>query len=578
MTKLTNNVDEQPVSEFLDANAVFKIPYFQRAYRWGNEEFKEFTADLTSIVDGEADIHFLGALITYQSYAPTGQPAVYEIVDGQQRLATCTIFLAAIAKSLSEIGRTEESANILSSYIYIPKPNVTHPSNLKFYPSKNDRRQFKEIVEDAFSDSKLMDALGNPVIRFLPVAGEPNGDMQKQYARARKFFKQIAATSPDRLIEYQEAIVRGLTVVEIRLVDPTNSSKIFERLNYRGVTVTTGDLVRNEIFSRISDAAPHFIDNIHDNEWEPFFHKFADGKNFENYFFPIGLVDDSNVRKGEVFSKLQKTWRDKKLSPSEIIKNLGCHQDVYLSLTAGIPCPGFPKSVDRALLALFSLGAPSSVYPFGLRLGLEFRAGTVNEETVVEILRATESFLVRRAVVGIEPTGLHAVFKSLWSELATNSNISASGMMTAIKSRKTVSVVTDQEFSQAIKKRNLYGTSIVKYLVQQWEQDLPGDHPSDISEIEHVLPKEYSKHWSSTFSAEDHRLWLDRLANLVAISPPQNRELQNREYDHKRSRYATESMYASPKHLATKYENWGVAELKSRADELAKWAVSRWNA
>src|SRR5690606_13216966 len=66
---------------------------------------------------------------------------------------------------------------------------------------------------------------------------------------------------------------------------------------------------------------------------------------------------------------------------------------------------------------IYRSGRPSSVYPFVLKLLRAFELGQVSETATCGVLDAIESFLFRRALVGIEPTGLHAVFKSLWQEL-----------------------------------------------------------------------------------------------------------------------------------------------------------------
>lgn len=68
------------------------VPIYQRSYAWQEAHVKDFLQDVTNaMVEGEEE-YFLGSIV-----ATVGDAGVrLEIVDGQQRLATATILLAAI--------------------------------------------------------------------------------------------------------------------------------------------------------------------------------------------------------------------------------------------------------------------------------------------------------------------------------------------------------------------------------------------------------------------------------------------------------------------------------------------------
>src|SRR5882672_2628187 len=73
----------------------YKIPRFQRPYSWDRGNIEEFWTD---VLEGTASGYFIGSMVFYKKGTET------YVVDGQQRLTTLTIFLAALRDTLKEIG------------------------------------------------------------------------------------------------------------------------------------------------------------------------------------------------------------------------------------------------------------------------------------------------------------------------------------------------------------------------------------------------------------------------------------------------------------------------------------------
>ena len=90
--RLTNSSDETDLTTLLSGDNVFAIPYFQRPYKWKPDRLKQLNRDLLSIVD-QNDTHFLGAVIVHGRRTNPSDPKVYEVIDGQQRLATIFVYL-----------------------------------------------------------------------------------------------------------------------------------------------------------------------------------------------------------------------------------------------------------------------------------------------------------------------------------------------------------------------------------------------------------------------------------------------------------------------------------------------------
>jgi len=84
----------------------FIVPLYQRNYAWGTNEVEDFWGDLQELVQGRRNSHFFGQIVTYKN--ETGDQ---EIIDGQQRLTTSTLFMAAIRDIANRLYRDEFSGN-----------------------------------------------------------------------------------------------------------------------------------------------------------------------------------------------------------------------------------------------------------------------------------------------------------------------------------------------------------------------------------------------------------------------------------------------------------------------------------
>ena len=95
------NVNKYPVSQVFDpeSKVVFEIPKYQREYTWGTREWEALFDDLVENDDG----YFLGSIICINTATDTINAPKFEVVDGQQRLTTLSLFLAALYTTLSTV-------------------------------------------------------------------------------------------------------------------------------------------------------------------------------------------------------------------------------------------------------------------------------------------------------------------------------------------------------------------------------------------------------------------------------------------------------------------------------------------
>lgn len=418
--KVTDVPEEANFYDLIAGDNVLEIPLFQRPYMWKESHYKALLQDITLIDEETNGAVFLGVIVWFGRGSGPGHPPTWMIVDGQQRVTTLYLNVMAAIEVAAKAGELDWASDIMWRYLLV-RPMSGLSVNTKLVPSFNDRGQFDAIWKRItavknFSSHQIFTS--NPPRAPAPT-GAREGLMLSQYTRMRSDMAKLMRESGLPGLDHRiEIVTSRLSVVSISLRDPTVAPKIFEILNYGAEPVTVADLARNEVFARSGHDAATAM-HLFSTRWEPFVARFADkNADLDRFLIPYGIIHNSNVKKADLFAALRKRW-DKFDGPEEIIDDMEQFQPAYLAPTAGVDYQNAHPAIKLRVNRIYRSGRPSSIYPFLLRLLREFELGQVSETVICGVLDAIESFLFRRAVVGIEPTGLHAVFKSLWQELTS---------------------------------------------------------------------------------------------------------------------------------------------------------------
>src|SRR5437870_7346765 len=144
--RLTNNSDETDIATLVSGDTIFAIPYFQRAYKWKRERCQQLESDILGIVD-TGDLHFLGAVILHGRHRKPSDPGIFEVIDGQQRITTLFLYIAATVRTLADLGELSEASNLFLKYLVINRETGLI-SNLKLHPGKEDRAQLNYVLSN----------------------------------------------------------------------------------------------------------------------------------------------------------------------------------------------------------------------------------------------------------------------------------------------------------------------------------------------------------------------------------------------------------------------------------------------
>ena len=190
----------------------FEIPRFQRAYSWDAEQCDELWRDVFR-AQRAGRTHFVGTLICHEA-----EPGVLHIVDGQQRMTTLSLVLAALAQTMRASGESFFGVDA----DHISQHYLLEEGASKLSLSQGDRATFDAVVGEH-------DLPENPSARVVE--------------NLARFKEKMAADGFDALRLWQG--LSALTVIEARLDSGGQAPAVFESFNSKGVPLVTADLVRN---------------------------------------------------------------------------------------------------------------------------------------------------------------------------------------------------------------------------------------------------------------------------------------------------------------------------------------------
>jgi len=347
----------------------YVVPYFQRTYSWRRHQWNTLFDDILELYElGSANSHFLGSMVLLAERGGSGVVVPTLLIDGQQRLVTLSLFLAAIRDAVREVD-PDFAETIHTSYLV--NAGADGDDHLKVLCTHQDRAAFSTVIQSATE----------------PPAS-PIRDAYRSFREALDAqIKQ--GVDLDRLVKI---VVSQLSFVAITLDTEDNPYRIFESLNAKGMPLTQGDLLRNYFFMRLPPAEhEHWYTSV----WSPMQSRL--GERFDDYMRDFLLKEGQPIRPDEVYQE----WR-KKLGPlSEddiraVLKELGEWSLTYDQLLH--PQRESDAEVRKYLqrLTAWSKTVPFQFNPFLLRLHSDFRRGVLSAVQVKHIFVATESLFVRR--------------------------------------------------------------------------------------------------------------------------------------------------------------------------------------
>jgi uncharacterized protein with ParB-like and HNH nuclease domain len=216
----------------------FVVPLNQREYSWEEEHVSDLFSDFANAIANNKATYFLGTIVLTKD--EQGNP---EVSDGQRRLATTTILLAAIRDHFFYNKDILRAQSIESDFL-----KTTDIETTQIVP------RLRLNVDDNEFFTKFVLASPNESDRKISPTKESHKRIQHTAQMAVKHVSDIIQPYNDqakttRLLEWVKFIKQGAQVILLRVPDHLNAFIMFETLNDRGLKASQADLLKNYLLS-----------------------------------------------------------------------------------------------------------------------------------------------------------------------------------------------------------------------------------------------------------------------------------------------------------------------------------------
>ena len=367
----------------LDKNRAYKVPIYQRPYVWNEEQWQELYDDLLGLTD--SDVHFLGSVVVVTDLKTTAAVEYYQVVDGQQRLATILVWLAAVRDALKERGETE-LADYLTGFLFITQYSDGQFTKIpKLTLGEFDNPLFQDILDGSSPDQN--DSL-----------------LVKCYSYYRSKIEG----------DILSGLLNKISIVHINVFSHLNAFRLFDTLNDRGLELSSVDLVKNFLLMKVSGEREVFDEIVF--LWNEMFTRIRDKdpvKFLRRYVLSRfkGKVPEARLYEKIMIALAHAEPADIKAFTADLAEKAGVYDKIVRANFAS-------DAVNRRLRDLHLVEVTPSYSLLLLVFSAFDGAGhRVSEEDVCAILSAVEAFHIRWGISGRFTGNLDQIYNAMCLEL-----------------------------------------------------------------------------------------------------------------------------------------------------------------
>ncbi len=553
--------------DFIKKSPQFIIPIYQRTYSWTERECKQLWDDI--IRTGSNDditAHFVGSIVYIEKglYQITSQSPLL-VIDGQQRLTTMALLIAALAKALEKL--PEENREPFDGF---------SPRKLRNYylvnPEEEGERHYKLILSQTDRDSLIAVVTGN----------EQPKEYSFRIAENYELFETWIAGCNGDLNALCKGIAK-LVVVDIALSrDQDNPQLIFESMNSTGRELTQADLIRNFILMGLE---PALQTKLYEKYWRPMeldFGQEAYNTHFDGFMRYYLTVKTGKLPKMDaVYDAFKIHARSKIIAEAgveSLVADIREYTRYFCAMALGTE---EDKELKHAFYDLRELKVDVA-YPFLLELYHDYVNEVLSQQDFLAAVRLIEAYVFRRAICAIPTNSLNKTFATFTKSLKKDRYLEGiKAHLLLLPSYRRFP--NDEEFKRELQVRDIYTVRRSSYCLRRLE-NYGRKERVELAEytIEHILPQNdnLSKAWKDALGAEWERLretWLHTLGNLTLTG--YNSEYSDRSFVDKRD--MTGGFKESPLRLNQglgQLEQWNEETIKERVQRMSEIALIVWSA
>lgn len=541
----------------------YRVPPYQRDYSWGEEQWEDLWRDIADLHGGDTrEPHYMGALVV-----ETTSDRTFDVIDGQQRLATLSVLALAVIDRLLGIARDgvepeanrERAASLRSLFIGAKDPaSLVESSKLALNKTNDGFYQDYLVQLAAPHNPRGLDAsnrrLWQCFLYFRDRLSEPESGVLDGEGVARLL---------------SETVGRQLHFILVTVTDEVNAYTVFETLNARGLELSSTDLLKNYLFSRVSLESDRAVIQ---RRWQALL-SVVEADRFPELLRYHLLCSLSKVRSRRLF----KLVRDRVRTAADVfalMEQLERRGELFAALADSFHPYWHDKPDARTLVRELHLFGTRQMTP------LLFAAWEELPHRFESFLRLVTVLMLRYTVVGSRNTNaLEPISHRAARAVLDGKAVSAADAFEIVRELYVPDEAFEHDFAELSINTGRRRKQVVRYLLSRLEADAshrPIDADTDAFTIEHVLPENPTSGWSEMFAPEQWEAYVYRLGNLTPLEPSRNREVGSAPYPEKVPVYET-SAYALTRNAAQLApERWTPAHVEKRQALLARRAVHVW--
>lgn len=591
--------DKRSVGAIFDHSLRLLAPLFQRPYVW--EESSNWVPLWEAIVDvGESRLagqqrghrpHFLGAVVLDQLPTNVGEIEARQIIDGQQRMTTLQLAIAALRDISTERGLVKYAAAWKKLCINDIPLSENEDEQFKVWPTNVDRAHFRRCmlegsqnrIKELYNSEELRDCSDHRIVAAY----------QFFSSRARAWLEGGGELEVRMRALYQ-AVKDDLHMVAIDLDPEDDAQLIFETLNALGAPLLPADLVKNYLFHKAPEGD---VERLYEKYWRPldressFWRKIVRQGRLNrpriDLFLQhyLTLVTRSEAGATHLFGVFRDyAEADSRISPVDHLEQISIYSEIYKRFQT------YPRgSQEEVFFYRLEQLDTTTVLP----LLLEVFRQTDRPERRAErdqVLVDLESFLVRRAICALTPKNYNRFFLDLLQEALSTDVVDVATIRSFLLrgTGETNRWPDDQEFFVALTSQPLYVRMVRKRLRMVLEA-LSGALHSGFTEakvdsrglqIEHLMPQQWQSNWPLPEVEEPgielnlREQCLHRLGNLTLLNNRLNPSVSNGPWSTKVA--AIQEFSVLPINRTIRADAWDEARIDERTEKLARLALTLW--
>jgi uncharacterized protein with ParB-like and HNH nuclease domain len=522
------NANDRTLESIL-TGGFYRVPGFQRPYSWDPTNIEEFWDDVR---EASGD-YFIGSMVIFVDGGVSG------LIDGQQRLTTITMMLAAIRNQLSELDSKVGAAGVQtlierkdsrgkrrfvlqaeSSYPYLQAAIQSAPGDAKVPTA--DRAEDRSL-QKAFA--QLTDH-----IRSIRTAAEENEALSKPEQRREAI----------RGLERLRDKIYGLTVVLIEVGDEDDATTIFQTLNSRGKDLETADLVKAHLLQMLK--APNADLSQARDQWDSIRQSFDESAaliNVNRFLLHASLSREDYVAEKELFAKIKKKVRSNNAQDylDELQADAERYRTIHEASFRTWKKPQLPVMRSLEAMSLFRLQQP---LPFVLAVLREYDSKHIKLALLLRALRGVEYYHFLATAVTSQPSsgGVSRMYAAAARAVLKGSSSSKKAkaideLLDKLRERKPTYPEFEAAFIELRSSRQFkQQTPVVRYALDKLHVTLKdiSTPPVDMSQltVEHLVPQ--GAKGASSLTAAD----VARIGNLILVSEDLNQRLDDKSFAEKK--------------------------------------------